>query len=292
MQWLMPWRRSEPIVPVIRLSGVIGAGGAFRRGLSLAALAGPIERAFRMSKAPAVALAVNSPGGAPVQSALIAGRIRELALEHHKPVFAFVEDVAASGGYWLACAADEIYVDRASIVGSIGVISAGFGLDRLIERYGVERRVHTAGRRKAMLDPFAPEREEDVAKLESIQAEIHEAFKARVRERRGARLKEDEPTLFEGDFWAGQKAVDLGLVDGIGHMRGVLRNRFGPKVQFRLVMPQRSWLHRRLGMSGAEPAYGSLTSPHLPASRSELSGLVDAAMAAVEDRALWQRFGL
>lgn len=289
---LMPWRRRRtPLVPVLRLSGVIGAGGGLRRGLSLAGLAGAIDRAFRTSKAPAVALAINSPGGAPVQSALIAGRIRDLAEEHQKPVFAFVEDVAASGGYWLACSADEIYVDRASIVGSIGVVSAGFGLDRLIERYGIERRVHTAGRRKAILDPFAPERGEDVEKLKAIQADIHEAFKAQVRDRRGDRLKADEATLFDGEFWTGSAAVDLGLADGIGHMRGVLRKKFGPDVKMRLVGPSRPWWQRRFASRLFDWRFGESQSggPSLPLPWSEM---IDDVLTAVEERALWQRFGL
>lgn len=286
--WLIDrWRHPPPVIPVLQLTGAIGTGGALRRGLSLAGLGGSIERAFRVSKAPAVALAINSPGGAPVQAALIAGRIRELADEKKKPVFAFVEDVAASGGYWLACAADEIYVDRASILGSIGVISAGFGLHRLIERFGVERRVHTAGRRKLILDPFAPQREEDVAKLESIQADIHEAFKALVRERRAGRLKADEETLFEGEFWTGARAVELGLADRIGHIRPVLREKFGPDLRLRVVTPARPWLMRRLSPGTDGAARDMTTAGRWPGVPDPVGDLVDAALAAIEERAWW-----
>lgn len=284
------WRRGPPLVPVIRLSGVIGAGGTLRRGLSLATVAGSIERAFRMSRAPAVALAINSPGGTPVQAALIAGRIRELAEEKHKPVFAFVEDVAASGGYWLACAADEIFVDKASIVGSIGVVSAGFGLHRLIDRFGIERRLHTSGTRKVILDPFAPEREEDVAKLKSVQADIHEAFKAVVRERRAGRLKAEEDILFDGEFWTGLRAVELGLADRVGHLRPVLREKFGPKVRLRAVTPARPWLMRRLSPGSGGRAFEAAAG--LPLALPDGSGLIEGALAAIEERAWWQRFGL
>ena len=248
--WLRRLRAPPPVVPVVRLTGVIGSAGTFRRGLNLAAIAGPLQRAFATKRAEAVALAINSPGGSPVQSSLIAQRIRDLAEEKGKPVYAFVEDVAASGGYWLACAADEIYVDRSSIVGSIGVISAGFGFQEFIARYGIERRVHTSGERKLILDPFAPEKSEDVTKLEGIQGDIHDAFRALVRERRGDRLKADENALFDGEFWTGAKAVDLGLVDGIGHLRPVLRQRFGDKVQLRVVSAERGWLRRRIGLTG------------------------------------------
>lgn len=267
-------RSKPPIVPVLRLSGVIGQGGGLRQGLTLAALAGPIEKAFSMKHAPAVALAINSPGGSPVQSALIAGRIRELAAEKKKPVYAFVEDVAASGGYWLALAADAVYADKSSIVGSIGVVSAGFGFPELIARHGVERRVYTAGSSKVILDPFKPEREEDVEKLRALQRDIHEAFKDYVRDRRSGKLTAGDDVLFEGDFWTGSKALEFGLVDGIGHMLPVLREKFGEKVKLRAVTQTKGWLRRRLNFGSA------------------LEGLAADAVAAVEERAHWQRFGL
>ena len=269
-------RTPPPVVPVIRLSGMISAGG-LRAGLNLAALAGAIERAFAVPDRPAVALAINSPGGSPVQSALIAGRIRQLADEKGVPVLAFCEDVAASGGYWLACAADEIWADASSIVGSIGVVSAGFGFHELIGRWGIERRVHTAGERKALLDPFRPEDPEDVARLKRIQVEIHEQFKAHVRARRGGRLKEGEADLFAGDIWTGARALELGLVDGIGDLRSVLRGRFGEKVRLRAVSTERRWLPRML---------------RLGASADWVADAGAGLLAAAEERALWARYGL
>jgi signal peptide peptidase SppA len=225
---------SAPHVAVIRLAGLIAPpGGGFRGGtLSLETMAGPIAQAFAGRRLTAVALAINSPGGSPVQSSLIAGRIRALAAEKQLPVTAFVQDLGASGGYWLACAGDEIYCDESSILGSIGVVSAGFGFGRALARLGIERRLYTSGERKALLDPFGPEREEDVARLRAVQAEIHESFKAWVRERRGKRLKAPEAELFTGEFWTGRRAVSLGLADGIGELRTTMRQRYGEKVRF------------------------------------------------------------
>ena len=271
----LPWRRTRgPVVAVLRLTGIIGAMGIGRRGMTLAGLAGTLERAFASPHICAVALAVNSPGGSPVQSSLIARRVRDLADEKKKPVLAFVEDVAASGGYWLACAADEIYADRSSLVGSIGVITAGFGLHDLIARYGVERRVYTAGTRKLILDPFQPERPEDVQTIRAIQQDVHDTFKALVRERRGDRLQGDEAALFEGDVWTGDRALALGLIDGIGHLRPVLREKFGDAVRLRVVGDRRRWLRPRLSIDG------------------QAAALADDLMAALDERLLWQRYGL
>ncbi|MCG5241062.1 S49 family peptidase [Azospirillum doebereinerae] len=283
-----PWRNAGPVVSVVRLSGVIGQGGAFRPGLTLAGVAPLLERAFAPKGQAAVALIVNSPGGSPVQSALIAKRIRDLAEEKKLPVLAFCEDAAASGGYWLACAADEIWADESSVVGSIGVVSAGFGMHELLERHGIERRLYTAGDKKVLLDPFSPEREDGVAHLKSIQADIHDAFKAMVRTRRGARLTGPEDLLFSGSFWAGRKAKELGLVDGLGDLRGVLRGRFGDKVRLRVVQAERG-LMRKLGMRAG------LGGPALDVSlgaQSLAEALPAAAVAAVEERALWSRLGL
>jgi signal peptide peptidase SppA len=264
-----------PTVAVLRLSGVIGAMGGFRRGLSLADQAASIERAFKVRNLKAVALAVNSPGGSPVQSALIAGRIRQLADEKHVPVISFCEDVAASGGYWLACAGDEIFADASSIVGSIGVVSGGFGLQGLIEKLGVERRLHTAGDKKAMLDPFGPEKPAEVKHLKDIQGDIHLAFKDMVRERRGKRLKAAEKDLFSGAFWTGTRALDMGLIDGLGDMRSVMRERYGENVKLRLIGGRRGLL-RRLRFGG-----------------TDIGGDIAAnAVAAVEERLIWNRFGL
>ncbi|MDH3914272.1 MAG: S49 family peptidase [Rhodospirillales bacterium] len=271
------FKEPPPVVAVIRLSGVIGALGPLRTGLTLSGLAGQIERAFKQPRLKAVALAINSPGGSPVQAALIGRRIRALAEEKEVPVIAFTEDVAASGGYWLACAADEIYADENSIVGSIGVISAGFGFPDLLQRFGVERRVHTAGDRKSMLDPFKEEDPKDVARLKALQKEIHESFKAQVRARRGERLEGSDKALFSGEFWTGRKAVELGLVDGLGDLRGVLRERYGEKLRLKRVDGARPWWRRRLPVGSA-----------LPAPQDWAAGL----LAAAEERALWSRYGL
>lgn len=239
-----------------------------------------------MRHAKAVALVVNSPGGSPVQSDLIAGRIRALAKEHEKPVFAFVEDVAASGGYWLALAADEIFVNPASIVGSIGVISAGFGFQDAIGRIGVERRVHTSGTRKSLLDPFQAENADDVSYLKEIQSEIHTGFRKWVEERRNGKLKiELEPEMFEGKFWTGARSVDIGLADGLGDLRTVMRGRFGEKTQFR-VLGERQGLLRRLGIGSAIAGRGGALGNEIAAA------LGDGVLETAETRALWARFGL
>ncbi|MEO1225633.1 MAG: S49 family peptidase [Pseudomonadota bacterium] len=271
------FRNPPPLVPVVRLEGVIGRGRTGRgQGLSLADMAGQIQKAFAIDDAPAVALIINSPGGSPVQSALIARRIRDLAEEKQKPVLAFVEDVAASGGYWLACAADEIFADNSSIVGSIGVIAATFGLSDLIDRWGIERRVYTAGDRKLILDPFQPEKEADVARVKDLQQRIHQDFIAHVQSRRGDRLTGAPEQLFNGDIWVGQEAQNLGLIDGIGHLRPILRERFGDKVKMKVFGPQRGLL-RRFGLMD---------------SSSIGEAAIGGALASMEERALWQRYGL
>jgi len=279
LRTLLParYRARHPLVPVVRLSGAIGAALPLRPGLSVAACAPALERAFGMPGIKAVALVVNSPGGSAAQSHLIFKRIRAHADEKKVAVFVFVEDVAASGGYMIACAGDEIFADPSSLVGSIGVISAGFGFERLIERLGVERRVHTAGRNKAMLDPFRPERPEDVARLKEIQAQVHAAFRGLVEGRRGARLKGDPETLFSGEVWAGAEALGIGLIDGLGDVRSVMRERYGDKVRLTLVPTERpSLLARWFGRSGSPQA---LLDPA-------------AVIAALEERAAWARWGL
>lgn len=229
--------KSDPEVAVVRLDGLIAAG----RGLNDNGIGPVLEKAFFGKKA-AVALVINSPGGSPVQSALIGARIRRLAEEKDVPVYAFVEDVAASGGYWLAASADEIFVDSCSIVGSIGVISANFGLHDAIGRIGVERRVYTAGKSKSMMDPFQPEKPEDVARLKGLLEDIHGIFIDHVQARRGAKLVEDE-RLFTGEIWVGQKGVEVGLADAIGHVVPTLKERFGEKVRFRKYGQRRSVLN-------------------------------------------------
>ncbi len=278
------FRDPPPVVGVLRLGGIIGGLGPFRSGMTLAALEPVIERAFKLPRLEAVALSINSPGGSAAQSDLICRRIRDLAAEKGVPVFAFCEDVAASGGYWLACAADEIYARETSIIGSIGVISAGFGFAELLQRWGVERRLHTAGDKKSLLDPFQAEKPKDVARLKGIQKELHEAFQDLVRERRGPRLKGGDKTLFSGEFWTGTKAVELGLIDGIGELRQTLRARYGDKVALKRVDGERPWWRRRLGFAGRQG--GPLAGP--PGPEDWVAGL----LAAVEERAHWSRFGL
>ncbi len=275
-----------PTVAVLRLAGVIAdRTGPLRRGeLALTGLARGFERAFALPNLRAVALQINSPGGAPVQAALIERHLRALSAERAVPILAFVEDVAASGGYWIALAAEEIYADENSIVGSIGVVSAGFGFTELMARVGVERRLFTAGTRKAMLDPFSPLRDEDVARLRAVQDDMHETFKALVRLRRAPALKGDERELFSGEFWTGRRAFALGLIDGLGDMRAVLRARFGPQVRLTPVGERRSFLLRPFGIAtGGPPAVGGPTGAF---------DLAAGALAAVEDRLAWSRFGL
>ncbi|MCS6877888.1 MAG: S49 family peptidase [Geminicoccaceae bacterium] len=267
------WRRPV-FVPAIRLHGVIGAFPLRGPGLALFGLERAIDRAFGVRRAPAVALIVNCPGGAPVQAALIARRIRRLAEQKRRTVLAFVEDVATSGGYWLATAADEIFVEASSIVGSIGVISAGFGFAEALARLGIERRVHTSGARKSFLDPFRPERPEDVALLAELQAEIHERFKEQVRSRRAGRLRASEEELFDGRVWTGARAVELGLADGVGEIRTVLEERYGPEVVVSVVNPPRRRFLERFGFS---------------ALASEATA---AVLAMLEERAMLRRLGL
>lgn len=280
---LLPRRFSGagPVVPVVRLAGAIGISTPFRPGLSMAGAAPLLERAFGTRKAAAVALLINSPGGSAVQSHLIYKRIRQLSEEKGIPVIAYVEDVAASGGYMIALAADEIVADQSSIVGSIGVVSASFGLDRLIDKWGIERRVYTAGTRKVTLDPFQPEQPEDVEHLKSLQREVHRHFIDLVRTRRGENLSTHDD-LFNGLFWAGETARALGLVDRIGDLRSDLRMRFGEKVVPRLIGGGRNLWPRRIFGIRKDTESGGI--PSLVS--------VDEALAAAEIRALWARYGL
>lgn len=261
----LPFTKKRPRVAVIRMQGMIATGD--RAPLNDAALAPLIERAFRKGKPQAVALVINSPGGSPVQSSLIAARVRRLADEKKIPVHAFVEDVAASGGYWLAAAADDIYADPASIIGSIGVISAGFGAHELLSRHGVERRVYTSVKSKSMLDPFLPEKAEDVERLKEILGDMHGVFEGYVRDRRGSRLA-DDADLFTGRVWMAEKAQALGLIDGIGHVTPKLKQIYGDKVRI-MVYGRKRGLMSRFGMQFAQ----------------------DAA-SLLEERAAYARFGL
>ncbi len=272
------FRRDRPVVPVVRLTGIIGFSTPLRPGLTLAGLARTLDRAFAIGNASAIALAINSPGGSPVQSHLIFRRIRELAEEKQRHVIAFVEDAGASGGYMIACAADEIVADAYSIVGSIGVVGGSFGFDKLIEKLGIERRLYTSGEHKAMLDPFLPEKPDDVERLKKLQREIHDNFIALVKLRRGGKLNGPENDLFSGEYWTGARALELGLVDAVGDLRAVLRERFGDKVVTPLITAERGFLGRRIFGVG----------------RSDLSpaGLAEEAISALEARAIWARYGL
>jgi serine protease SohB len=280
------WRSDLPVVPVVRLTGVIGFSTPLRPGLSIAGIAKTLDRAFGVRNAKAVALAINSPGGSAVQSHLIFRRIRALAEEKKLPVIAFVEDVAASGGYMIACAADEIVCDPASIVGSIGVIGATFGFPEAMKKLGIERRIYTAGEHKSMLDPFLPEKEEDVAHLKTIQQDIHQMFIGLVRERRGERLTAPEKTVFSGEYWVAKTAKDFGLVDQVGDVRSFLRQRFGEDVMIPPIPSERSLFGRRTpGVAGIAPE-------QLLDRAIDQHGLVDDIISAIEARAIWARVGL
>ena len=271
---LMFWKAGHPKVSILRLSGVIASGGgALRKNLNYETLEPVIKKAFADEKQNAVILCINSPGGSPVQSALIGKRIRQLADKNNMPVIAFCEDVAASGGYWLASCADEIYANEASIIGSIGVISAGFGFTEAIAKLGVERRVYTSGESKSMLDPFKNENPKDVKRLRALQTEIHEHFIAHVKSRRGERLNEEEP-LFTGAFWTGARAKQLGLIDGIGAMHSVLTERFGEKVKLRQITQKKGLF----SLASSSAGMGAAISQEL--------------LGEIDQRHHWARFGL
>ena len=270
-----------PSVAVVRLQGVIGAAGMGRRGRSLTGLEPTLKKAFS-KHVRAVCLQVNSPGGSPVQSAQIAARIRQLSKENKIPVFAFAEDIAASGGYWLMLAADEIYADAMSVVGSIGVISAGFGFQDLIAKMGIERRVHAQGAHKSFLDPFKPENPADIERLDAIQKDIHKQFITTVRQRRGDHLVAADDSVFNGDIWTGERALEIGLVDGLGDMRTIMRRKYGPDVRFLTVERPMNWLERKLGRIGLQA----------PTDPGERMGWAGDLISAVEERAHWARFGL
>lgn len=276
------FRKNAVTIPVVRLSGVIAASNSpLSKNLNLANIAPLLEKAFSIKRAPVVALVVNSPGGSPVQSRLIVSRIRELAEKHNKKTIVFVEDVAASGGYMISLAADEIFADETSIIGSIGVVSASFGFDKAIEKIGIERRVYTAGKNKVSLDPFQPEVEKDVEYLKKLQLEIHQVFIDMVKLARGEKLVEDED-MFTGRFWTGAVAKELGLIDGLGHLSGVLKERYGDKTELVLIQAKRGLFGRgaAAGISSTELGSGIGTS------------MVDNAIETLEERSLWSRFGL
>jgi signal peptide peptidase SppA len=282
MEWIPArLRRGIAVVPVVRLSGLIGAVTPLRPGMSLSGVARTLERAFTVRNAKAVALVINSPGGSPVQSRQIYLRIRQLATEKKLPVLVFVEDVAASGGYMIACAGDEIFCDPSSILGSIGVVGGSFGFQELIKKVGIERRLYTAGAHKAMLDPFLAENPDDVARVKALQREIHAIFIALVKQSRGTRLKAADDVLFTGEYWAGETSVSLGLADAVGDLRSTLRARYGEKVLTPVIAPASGMLSGLLGRR----------SPGTLASLEDVAGLPEQLISALESRAIWAKFG-
>jgi signal peptide peptidase SppA len=274
--------KRRPLVPVLRFSGAIGVVTPLRPGITLSTSAQAIEKAFTMRGADAVAIQINSPGGSAVQSTLLYRRIRALAEEKGLKVYVFAEDVAASGGYMLAVAGDEIYADASSIIGSIGVITATFGANELLAKIGVQRRVYTAGDNKDILDPFLPEKKSDITKIKAIQRDVHQAFIDLVKERRGAKLKKSNKQLFTGEFWSGKTALELGLIDGLSDLRTKMREIYGDEVRFKLVAPSTSWFRRKRGVFASEGGFGFGFSP---------DGFAADLISAVEARALWSRFG-
>lgn len=277
MGWLRGlFSRSAPVIPVVRLHGVIAADPRPGR-LNIANVAPLLKRAFDHKSAPAVAVVVNSPGGSPVQSRLIAKRMRDLADEHSKPVIVFVEDAAASGGYFIATGGDEIIADPSSIVGSIGVIFAGFGFVEAIGKLGIERRVHTAGKNKSTLDPFLPEKAEDVERIKTLELDVHRVFIDWVKSRRAGKLTASDDELFTGEFWSGARGLELGLIDGLGDLRSTLRDRYGDNVRLKVIEPKRPLFRLpSLGLGGS----------------ASVTGMATDVIAAVEDRVFWSRFGL
>jgi len=285
-KWRIPgFRNPKPNVAVVRLSGVIAdRSGLGRSGLSAANLVTVLESAFDVPHLKAVAISINSPGGSPVQSSLIGKRIRALANEKKVPVIAFAEDVAASGGYWLACSADEIYADASSIIGSIGVISAGFGFQDAIKKLGVERRVHAAGEMKSTLDPFLQEKPEDVNRLKELQEDVHNTFINMVRERRKGKLTETEKDLFTGAFWTGRRALELGLIDGLGELTEVMQERYGDKVKFRPIEQRQGWFKQKLGIGSDAKIWQQ--------KQDNVASFVEEIFLAIEDKILRNKFGL
>ena len=281
MDKLTSFGKRRPVVAVLTLNGVIGQMGGLRRGLSIGSIEKRLDSAFSVRRLVAVAVSINSPGGAPVQSDLIAKRLRDLATEKDIPVFAFIEDVAASGGYWLACAGDEIYACNSSIVGSIGVVSGGFGFTDLIGKLGIERRLYTSGEKKAMNDPFGPEKPSEVKHLKALQKDIHNDFISMVKINRGERLNGAHNKLFTGAYWTGRQALELGLIDGIGDIRNVMREKFGKNIRFKFFDENRSWLQRRLS-----------TQNQFISGKGNDLGFARDLVVAIEERFLWNRFGL
>ncbi len=268
---MLPFLKKKKIIPHIKLSGVIGNVGKFKQGIDFSGQEEIISKAFSVKKAPCVAITINSPGGSPVQSHLIYSLIRQQAKKNKKKVMVFAEDVAASGGYLIACAGDEIYANSSSIIGSIGVIYSSFGFTELIKKIGVERRVHTAGKNKSTLDPFQDEKKEDIERLKNIQLDLHKDFIEVVEKSRSSKLKKSEVELFSGEFWSGRKAKDLGLIDEIGNANQILREKFGEDVVIKKFEKSKSWLSKKLSSSNDH---------------------VDQLTNILEEKSVWQKYGL
>ncbi len=265
--------RKKTVIPHVRLTGIIGSAGRFKQGMELANQKDILKKAFSLKKISHVAISINSPGGSPVQSHLIYSYIRDLAKQKKVKVLIFAEDVAASGGYFIACAGDEIYANSSSIIGSIGVISASFGFKDLIQKIGIERRVYTAGKNKSTLDPFVAEKEEDVKRLKNIQLELHEDFIKVVQFSRGSKLKDPEKNnIFTGEFWTGKTALKLGLIDGIGNAEQVLKEKFGEKVIIKNFEKPKGFIAKRLSSSTQDP--------------------IEKLANIIEEKSMWQKFGL
>ena len=279
----IPFRKKAPQVGVIKLTGVIGASGSFRKGLNLQSIETFLQDAFSNKRITAVALIINSPGGSPVQSDLIQKRIRDLSTEFQKPVFVFCEDVAASGGYWIALAGDEIYANASSIIGSIGVVSAGFGFKEAISKLGVERRIYSTGPNKGMLDPFVDEDPKHIERLKLLQEEIFTLFREWVLSRRGEKLNGTHEDLFSGAFWTGIQAKELGLIDGLGDLREIMRNKFGDKVLFKEYAAKTGILSK-LGLAGSSE-FSLVTD-------AKINSLFSDVLEWIEQRVTWGRFGL
>jgi signal peptide peptidase SppA len=265
--------KKKTVIPHVRLTGVIGSAGKFKQGLDLAGQKEILKKAFSLKKVKNVAISINSPGGSPVQSHLIYSYIRQLANKNKIKVLIFAEDVAASGGYLISCAGDEIYANSSSIIGSIGVISASFGFKELIKKIGIERRVYTAGKNKSTLDPFVEEKEEDIKRLKSIQLELHEDFINLVKSSRGSKLKDPEKNnIFTGEFWTGASALKLGLIDGIGNADQILKEKFGDKVIIKNFEKQKGFIAKKLSSSVKDP--------------------IETFANILEEKSVWQKFGL
>ena len=262
--------KKKKIIPHIRLSGVIGSVGKFKQGIDFSGQEEIISKAFSLKKAPCVAITINSPGGSPVQSHLIFNFIRYQAKKNKKKVIVFAEDVAASGGYLIACAGDEIYANSSSIIGSIGVIYSSFGFTELIKKIGVERRVHTAGKNKSTLDPFLDEKKEDIERLKNIQLDLHKDFIDVVEKSRVTKLNKTDVELFSGEFWSGSKAKDLGLIDGIGNAHEILKEKFGEDVIVKRFEKSKGWLSQKLSSSNNQ---------------------VEKLANKLDKRSIWQRYG-